>query len=326
MNSNQATAATKSNVNQRENKWTLPPLYLHYSTNDCKEEKNTTSFSMEAALPCEILLCCFTFADWGELAKLSCVQQSWKNLVRDAAHHGGIEAKWELAQAFLNGTNGLQQNSHLAIGYLKDLARSSPFTNMVAETGTPANDHTSEKQKSSTTMFTPAMRLLATCYLNGEGVEKDVKKGIEWLEDAALQGFDIYASHELAVIYEMGNYGVDVDVVAAAKWFRHAAENGHVEAMAEYALCCELGCGVEQSYVEALDWYVKAANAGHAEASYSVGEAYEEAKGVPQSDQEACLWYYKAAVMGDEDSKQALQRLRDIARIVVPGLSAILHD
>lgn len=321
MNSLQATADVTSIVNQRTNKWNLPPLYFHYSTKTGAEGRDTTAFSMDMVLPCELLLSCFTFADWGELAKLSCVQKSWKNLVRDAAHHGGIEAKWELAQALLNGTNGLKQNPQLAIGYLTDLARSSHN-----ETGNTYNDHTCDHEKSSTTMFTPAIRMLASCYLNGEGVEKDVQRGIEWLEDAALQGSDIYASHELAVIYEMGNHDVDVDVVAAAKWFRHAAENGHVEAMAEYALCCELGCGVEQSYVEALDWYVKAANAGHAEASYSVGEAYEEAKGVPQSDQEACLWYYKAAVMGDEDSKQALQRLSDIARIVVPGLSAILHD
>jgi hypothetical protein len=310
----------------KRTKWSLPPLYLHYTNKegrDCGVETiaNDPSSSMETLLPCEILLSCFTFADWGDLAKLSCVQKSWKNIVRDAANHGGVEAKWELAQALLNGTNGLTRNSKIAIEYLTTLARGSHLEDTDTTTGYDINDNNQNQS-----IFTPAMRMLAKCYLNGDGVERDVKRGIEWLEDAALLGFDIHASHELAVIYELGKHDVDVDVVAAARWFHHAAENGHVEAMAEYALCCELGCGVQQSYVEALEWYVKAANAGHAEASYSVGEAYEEAKGVPQSDGEACLWYYKAAVMGDEDSKQALQRLRDIARIVVPGLGAILHD
>ena len=105
-----------------------------------------------------------------------------------------------------------------------------------------------------------------------------------------------------------------------------AAENGHVEAMAEYAMCCELGCGREQSDTEALEWYTRAANMGHVQANFSVGEAFEEAKGVPQSDSEAVMWYYKAAVMGDEDSKKALKRLQDIARIVVPGWRDVLRN
>jgi hypothetical protein len=36
------------------------------------------------------------------------------------------------------------------------------------------------------------------------------------------------------------------------------------------------------------------------------------------------MWYYKAAIEGDHDSKMALRRLEDIARIVVPGARAIL--
>ena len=98
-----------------------------------------------------------------------------------------------------------------------------------------------------------------------------------------------------------------------------------MEAMNELALCYELGCGVEQSDEKALDWYMKAASLGHATAKYSVGEAFEEARGVPQSDEEACIWYYKAALDGDEDSRQALLRLHDIARIVVPGVGRLLN-
>jgi len=303
-----------------ESKHFLPPLYLHYKEGINKGGTNSSSCSIDV-LPCEILLRCLTWGDWGDLAKLACVQMSWRDLLQDSAHYGGAEAQWQLAQALLKGTNGLQRNSKLAIKYLIDLSGGS------ASDGYPNHPTNDAKNcQKLTSIFPPAMRMLAHCYFTGEGVEMDKKKGLAWLESAAVQGADIDASHELAVIYEVGNYGVDVDVVEAAKWFRYAAERGHVEAMAEYAMSCELGCGVEQSDAEALEWYVKAANAGHAEASFSVGEAYEEAKGVPQSDEEACLWYYKAAVMGDDDSKRALQRLSDIARIVVPGLGAILNE
>ena len=138
-----------------------------------------------------------------------------------------------------------------------------------------------------------------------------------------LHGGDASAAHRLGVIYERDYAlytGIEVDVYAAAIWFESAAEAGNADAMAELGLCYELGCGKEQSDEKALDWYMKAAEKGNLTAKYSVGEAFEEARGVPQSDEEACLWYYKAAVDGCTDSKLALQRLHDIARIVVPGV------
>jgi TPR repeat protein len=150
--------------------------------------------------------------------------------------------------------------------------------------------------------------------------------GLAWLQCAFEAAGDIDAAHDLALIHEYARYGVPTDVVAAAAWFERAASAGHVEAMAELGLCYELGCGVDANDETALDWYMRAANAGHVTAKFSVGEAFEEARGVPQSDEEACLWYYKAALAGDEDSRRALQRLQDIARIVVPGVRALLFD
>ena len=170
------------------------------------------------------------------------------------------------------------------------------------------------------------MKCIADCYLTGNGVEAaNAAMGVQWLEAAFHQANDVDAAHKLALLYEYGEHNVEIDVIAAADWFLNAAKGGHVEGMAEYAMCCELGCGREQSDEEALDWYTKAANAGHVTAKFSVGEAFEEARGVPQSDQEACLWYYKAAIEGDEDSKKALRRLEDIARIVLPGVMGILN-
>merc|ERR1712048_167391 len=132
------------------------------------------------------------------------------------------------------------------------------------------------------------------------------------------------AAFELGKIYEHGKYGISLDVYKATEWYKKAAECGHIESMAEYGMCCELGCGRDPDDEEALEWYMKAARMGHITANFSVGEAFEEARGVPQSDSEACLWYYKAAKLGDDGSIAALKRLHDIARIVVPGYSANL--
>jgi len=285
----------------------VAPLY--FADKNSRDEQSPLS-----QLPAELLRHCLTsYADWGDLAKLSLVKKEWKNTMYDAAAHGGHEATWELAQALLEGKNGLERNPTQAMTLLRQLA-GIEMTEDGAVTTTDSKP------------FAPAMKCIADCYLTGNGVEAaDAAAGVQWLEAAFNVADDVEAAHKLALLHEYGEHGVEIDVYVAADWFLNAAKGGHVEAMAEYAMCCELGCGRDQSDEEALDWYTKAANKGHVTSKFSVGEAFEEARGVPQSDQEACLWYYKAAVEGDEDSKKALRRLQDIARIVLPGVMGILN-
>lgn len=266
----------------------------------------------DVPLPSELVHLSLEFFCWGDLAKLACVQSEWKTIMYTVTSESN-ETKWELAQALFDGTDGLEKNPAKAMQLCHELAN-------VGTTVDHAPVALNEKE-----CFAPAMKKIAMCYLTGAGVSKpDTAVGLVWLQQSHTLGKDLDAAHELALIYEYGHYGVEIDVVQAATWFRAAAEAGHVEAMAELGLCYELGCGVEQSDEQALEWYMKAAEAGHLTAKYAVGEAFEEARGVPQSDEEACLWYYKAAVEGDEDSRKALRRLEDIARIVVPGVRALL--
>jgi TPR repeat protein len=289
----------------------LPALYF--------ENSRAPNDSTNHGLPSEILSHCLSFTNWGDLAKLACVQASWCNILADAAAHSNI-AKWELAQSMLHGRSGLQQNAERALCFLRELA----------QVATDENDHPVGILKSASNepvdCFAPAMKAISDCYFRGNGVSKNPSTGLAWLQATFEIGKDIHSAHETAMLYEYGRNGIEVDVVAAAAWFEKAAEAGHVDAMAELGLCYELGCGVEQSDEIALDWYTKAANLGHATAKFSVAEAFEEARGVPQSDEEACLWYYRAALVGDEDSKKALRRLYDIARIVVPGVAEILNE
>ena len=84
---------------------TLPPLYF----NDDRAPRVKENCSPE--LPAEILSLCFTkFANWGDLAKLACVQKSWSDILADASNDS-VESKWELARALMDGTFGLQKNA-----------------------------------------------------------------------------------------------------------------------------------------------------------------------------------------------------------------------
>jgi len=292
-----------------------------------------------SVLPGECLSHVTSYLNWGDYFGLQGVNQGqFGSIVDDAASHGGKDSQWELAEALLEGTHGLcgRTNPTLAFHYLhnltglveteeEDLTLEAHISALLHEDDNDGQSQALPPLQESKDAFAPAMRKMAQCYLEGKGVEEmDGKKGLYWLKAAYLYGNDVEAAYEIAMIYEYARYGMEVDVVLAAKWFHLAASGGHVEAMAEYAMCCELGCGVDQSDEDALEWYTRAARLGHVTANYSVGEIFEEARGVPQSDSEAVLWYYKAALMGDQDSRRALDRLQDITRIVIPGYTTAL--
>lgn len=298
----------KNKENRSRNGPELPPLYF----------QNTGSVFSKLCPEMESHI--LSYLNWGDYATLAAVHSSFAGIVSDAAAQCD-DAKWTLAQSFLQGKNGLEKNAAMAIKYLEELAGVQIFI----EAFDPTYVEVTPTFTEDTHYDIASMRQLGKCYLEGNGVSPDPTLGLAWLQQAYLHG-DLDSAHETAVIYEYGKYGVEVDIYLAAKWFHGAAKAGNVESMAEYAMCLELGCGVEQSDEEALEWYRKAAELGHATSNYSVGEWFECARGgLPQSDTEAVLWYFKAASMGDEDSKLALKRLSDIARIVVPGWAAALN-
>lgn len=337
----------------------LPTLY--FSTLDVEsatvgDSKTTTTTSSSSSLqiPSEIVHKCLAeYSDWGDLAKLACVQKSWSNILNDAAGLPQVVQKnknmnsafedsntknssaaslssscWELAQAFMNGTNGLSINPQQGIRVLHQIAGSTQPPSMTTKSSETKNNSNDNVDNDVANHAPAAMKELASCYWNGNGVDVNAEIGLAWMVSAYDACGDVDAAYQVAMVYEYGRHDVETDVVAAAQWFKKGANSGHIESMTELALCYELGCGLEQSDELALEWYLLAANLGHVSAQYSVAEIFEEARGVPQSDEEACLWYYRAAMKGDEDSRKALLRLRDIARIILPGggLNRILNN
>jgi len=311
------------------NQPSVPSTYFetHKREANSVDANGIVSETSSSELPSELLSLCLTeYANWGDLAKLACVQKSWSNIVNDTASQSTL-SQWELAIALLNGDCGLQKSPERAVRILKAIAPVAIDTStgkpLITQNDTKTIDVINIEKDDHGTF---SMKKIAECYLEGTGVSKDSSVAVAWMEAAFRIGNDADSAHNLAVIYEFGQHGIETDVVAAAEWFERAAKEGNVESMVELGLCYELGCGVEQSDEHALDWYTKAAHLGHATAKFSVGEIFEEARGVPQSDEEACVWYYRAALIGCDDSKLALRRLYDIARIVVPGVATILHD
>ena len=94
----------------------VAPLYFADSTAQASTNNDLS------ILPAELLNSCLVeYASWGDLAKLACVQKSFSTLLTDAGNESH-DTKWELAQALLDGTDGLEVNQTRAMRLLHDLA------------------------------------------------------------------------------------------------------------------------------------------------------------------------------------------------------------
>jgi hypothetical protein len=192
----------------------LPPLYFDekgasLSANSCQNN------DVVLELPAEVLHQCLTaFADWGDLAKLACVQSNWSRALYDAAETSA-HSKWELAQALFQGTHGLQANPMQAMQLFLELTNVSvdEITNMP------------QPQDSTEAGFAPAMKQISQCYFTGKGVTAiDTGVGLAWLKLAHTVAGDVGAAHEVALVYEYGQYGIENDMAKAAEWFHMAAD------------------------------------------------------------------------------------------------------
>ena len=145
-----------------------------------------------------------------------------------------------------------------------------------------------------------ALAVLGETYLNGEGVDKDVKLGIEYFEKAADQGHAT-AQFELGMMYKEGHEGLVQDVETGLKWLQEAAEQGEAEAqnvLGRHYLQTE-------KYERSLPYLEKAAAQGHPDAQFGLGVCYGHGFGVEENLETSLDFVLKAAEGGDEGGLQA---------------------
>lgn len=76
-----------------------------------------------------------------------------------------------------------------------------------------------------------AQYYLGIMYSDGDGIQRDYKKGFFWCEKAALQGYP-EAQFVVADMYECGD-GVERNIEKAIEWYKKAAENDNDDAKSE---------------------------------------------------------------------------------------------
>ena len=133
---------------------------------------------------------------------------------------------------------------------------------------------------------------LATAYLEGRGVPRDLAEALKWCRKAAEQGY-AEAQTGLGGKYEFG-VGVSKDDAEAVKWYRKAAEQGHAEAQVRLGRMY-YPIGVMHDSAEMIKWYRRAAEQGYAEAQLFLGLLYYEGNNAKQDYIQAHMWLSLAA-------------------------------
>lgn len=193
--------------------------------------------------------------------------------------------------------------------------------------------------------ITVAKYKLGKMLLNGDGVEKDIPKAIEWLKQAAVEENE-FAEYALGRIYLKGAEVEKNDVVAeeyllkaanrgnkyaayllgkeylsgetfwkdaenAEKYLLKAAEHGNK--YAEYILGKEYlrGENFPKDVQKAIDYLKRAAESGFDFAEYELGKIYLFGNDAPK-DTETALAYLKSAAANGNEYAQALLMQREL--------------
>ncbi|MBL8513022.1 MAG: sel1 repeat family protein [Betaproteobacteria bacterium] len=122
----------------------------------------------------------------------------------------------------------------------------------------------------------------------------------QWYQRAADQGFAM-SQNNLANLYLTGR-GVEKNLKRAVEFSRAAAEQGIGNAAARLGTLYETGDGVPLDGAEAVRWHEKAAAAGHAGSHTALFYLYGMGKLVPRDAPKAAEWLKKAAELGEPNA------------------------
>ena len=143
-----------------------------------------------------------------------------------------------------------------------------------------------------------AMFKLSYMYLNGQGIQADESKSLDWVIKAAEAG-EYHAMKDLAERYDLGDRGAEKSPQKSFLWYKKAAEAGYEFGMHIVKNCYQKGEGVEENPKAAFDYFLEQAKTGHIEAITVTGELYLEGYGVEQNNEIAFDYFLRAAKAGD---------------------------
>ena len=154
-----------------------------------------------------------------------------------------------------------------------------------------------------------AQARLAIAYFNGNGVAKDEREALKWVQKAA-DGGSALGQLNLGNMYLNGGCGLKQDPSEAFKWFAKSAEQRHRGGQCMLGESYLFGQGVKKSEQDAAKWFALAAKAGSPRAQGYYAYMLANGLGIERSLEEALAWCKKGAEAGDPGAKQTLPHIQ----------------
>ena len=152
-----------------------------------------------------------------------------------------------------------------------------------------------------------AQFVVASRYLDGEGMERDATKAAYWYQEAATLGL-APAQYRVATLYEHGK-GVPKDVATALIWYDRAAAGGNIKAMHNAAVIAAGTDAGTPDYGKAFKWFKEAADRGLQDSQFNLAVLYQRGLGTPTNPQEAYFWFAMAGANNDADAQSRADKL-----------------
>jgi len=159
-------------------------------------------------------------------------------------------------------------------------------------------DHIRKEAENGNAIFQGA---LGAEYLIGNLIEKNIETGLSWYYQASNQG-NIESQFDLAVIYQIGKYGVEKNIKKAIDWYEKEAEQNHVKSQYFLSQIFLEGNGISKNSKRAAYWCKRAAEQGYGPAQGKIGAMYIEGVGIPKNYIRAYSWFALAAAQGNENA------------------------
>ena len=135
-----------------------------------------------------------------------------------------------------------------------------------------------------------AQAILGEMYFEGNGLNKDLVKALEWYKKAAIQG-DSSSMSALLLMDEQKDY------TTLLEDFSPLAEQGNKHAQ---LIVADFFYSHKKDNNTALTWFRKSAEQGQPEAQFRLGLMIENGQGILKNDEEAADWYLKSALESEK--------------------------
>ncbi len=142
-----------------------------------------------------------------------------------------------------------------------------------------------------------AQRVVGDCYANGDVVNADLNKALEWYEKAAAQN-DPYAQYSASVLLLTGNAPIVQDQAKGLELLEKAASNGLTAAQNDLGMFYLSGRYVEKDTAKGISLLEQASEGGNVYAQSTLASLYFQGNMVGKDETKALRLMQAAAAQG----------------------------